>query len=238
MSTLNSIMSELKAKGSAQTRKTYARHGIPIDKMFGVSIADLKIIAKTIKGRQELACKLFETGNLDAMYLAGMVADGSQMTSKQLNEWVEGTANLQMIAEYTIPWVASENEHSRNLAMKWMKSKKEHVASAGWCTYSGIVAMKPDEELDLGEIQELLNKVVKECNSAQNRVRYSMNAFVIAVGAYVKPLNKQAKVAAKQIGVVSVEMGDTACKVPLASAYIEKIESMGKVGKKRKTIRC
>jgi hypothetical protein len=65
-----------------------------------------------------------------------------------------------------------------------------------------------------------------------------MNGFVIAVGSYVAPLPKQAKSAAKTIGVVSVEMGDTVCKVPLASACIDKIEAAGRVGKKRATIRC
>lgn len=40
-------------------------------------MADLKAIAKTINGQQTLACELYETGNLDAMYLAGLVADGS-----------------------------------------------------------------------------------------------------------------------------------------------------------------
>ncbi len=65
-----------------------------------------------------------------------------------------------------------------------------------------------------------------------------MNGFVIAVGAYVKPLLKQAKQAAKKIGTVSVDVGDTACKVPLATATIEKIEKMGRIGRKRKTIKC
>jgi leucyl aminopeptidase len=65
-----------------------------------------------------------------------------------------------------------------------------------------------------------------------------MNAFVIAVGAYVRPLMAHAKAAAKQIGEVSVDMGETACQVPLATAYIEKCETAGKVGRKRKTIRC
>jgi hypothetical protein len=61
---------------------------------------------------------------------------------------------------------------------------------------------------------------------------------VISVGAYVKPLLKQAKATAQQIGEVSVDMGDTSCKVPVATAYIAKIEGMGRVGKKRKTMRC
>jgi leucyl aminopeptidase len=65
-----------------------------------------------------------------------------------------------------------------------------------------------------------------------------MNHFVIAVGSYVKPLLKQAKASAQQIGAVSVDVGDTACKVPLASAYIAKVEAMGRVGRKRISIRC
>lgn len=238
MPTVASIMSELKKKGSEKTRKIYARHGMATDNMFGVSVADLKVIAKTIKGQQALACELYETGNMDSMYLAGMVADGSQMTPKQLNEWAEGAANLQIIAEYTVPWVTVENPHGRDLALQWIKSKKEHVASSGWCTYSGLVGTKPDEALDFAEIESLLGTIVQEIKSAQNRVRYTMNGFVIAVGSYVKPLSKVAKATARQIGVVSVDVGDTACNVPVASAYIEKIEAAGRVGQKRKTIRC
>jgi len=238
MPTVASIMAELKKKGTEKTRKIYARHGMATDNMFGVSVADLKVIAKTIKGQQALACELYETGNLDAMYLAGMVADGSQMTPKQLNAWAEGAANLQMIAEYTVPWVTVENPQGRDRAMQWIKSKKEHVASSGWCSYSGLLATKADEALDLAEIEGLLGTVVKGIKSAQNRVRYTMNGFVIAVGSYVKPLSKQAKATALKIGVVSVDVGDTACNVPLATAYIEKIEAAGRLGKKRKTIRC
>jgi 3-methyladenine DNA glycosylase AlkD len=237
MPTVISVMAELKKKGSEKTRTMYARHGMATERMFGVSMADLKVIAKTIKGQQALACELYETGNLDAMYLAGMVADGSQMTGKQLNGWAEA-ANLQMISEYTVPWVTVENPDARKLAMQWMKSKKEHVACCGWCSYSGLVATKPEKELDLTEIAGLLDTVAREIKGAQNRVRYTMNSFVIAAGSYVQPLLKQAKMSAKQIGIVSVDVGQTACEVRSATAQIEKIEAAGRVGQKRKTIRC
>jgi 3-methyladenine DNA glycosylase AlkD len=238
MPTVTSIMADLKKKGSEKTRKTYARHGMGTKPMFGVTVADLKVIAKTIKGQQALACELYETGNLDAMYLAGMVADGAQMTKEQLNAWAEGAAGLRMISEYTVPWVAVESAHARELAMQWIKSKKEHVASSGWSTHAGLVATKVDEALDLAEIENLLGAVVKGIKTAQNRVRYTMNGFVIAVGTYVKPLLKQAKASAQQIGTVSVDMGDTACNIPLATAYIQKVEASGRVGQKRKTVRC
>jgi 3-methyladenine DNA glycosylase AlkD len=238
MPTVASIMAELKKKGKESTRKIYARHGMATENMYGVSVADLKVIAKTIKGQQALACELYATGNMDAMYLAGMVADGAKMTSKQLNAWAEGAANLQMIAEYTVPWVTVENAQGRELALQWMKSKKERVACSGWCTYAGLLATKPDDALDLTEIKGLLGTIVEGIKGVQNRVRYTMNGFVIAVGTYVKPLLKEAKAAARQIGEVSVDVGETACNVPLATAYIEKIEAAGRVGKKRKTIRC
>jgi 3-methyladenine DNA glycosylase AlkD len=238
MATVKSIMADLKSKGSEKTRRIYSRHGMTEDRTFGVSIADLKLIAKQIKGEQQLALDLFETGNLDAMYLAGLVANGKQMSKSQLQDWARRASGLTMVSEYAVPWVAVENPQARELAMKWINSKDEHIGSCGWCTYAGIVATTPDEKLDLKEIKGLLDTVVKEIKGSPNRVRYTMNAFVIAVGAYVRPLMAQAKAAAKQIGEVSVDMGDTACQVPLATAYIEKCETAGKVGRKRKTIRC
>ena len=238
MPTTASVMAELKKKGTEKNRIMYARHGMTTDNMFGVSMADLKGIAKGIKGQQALALELYETHNSDAMYLAGMVADGSHMNKKQLNAWADAAKNLQMISEYTVPWVTVENPDVRTLAMEWIKSSKAHVAAAGWCTYSGLLAIKPDQELNLPEIENLLATVVKGINDAPNRVRYVMNNFIIAVGTYVKPLLKQAKATARQIGTVAVDMGDTACEIRPALPQIEKIESAGRQGKKRKTIRC
>jgi 3-methyladenine DNA glycosylase AlkD len=236
--TVDAIMSALKSKGKEATRKIYSRHGMDMDRVLGVSVADMKTIAKTIRGEQALAMELYKTGIMDAMYLAGMAADGSKMTREQLNEWAEGAEGLQMISEYTVPWMTVENENAKALAMRWVKSKKEHVAAAGWSTWSGLVAIVPDEELDLGEIEELMVEVVKQIGKAPNRVKYTMNSFVISVGGYVKPLLKQAKAIAKQLGTVNVDVGETACTVPLATAYIEKMIAAGKWGKKRKTIRC
>lgn len=238
MATVASIMAELKKKGSAQTRKIYARHGMATENMFGVNIADLKVILKKLKGEQELALGLFATGNVDAMYLAGLLADGAKMTKKELNAWVGAAAELRMIAEYTVPWVTVENPDARELARQWMKSTEEGVVAAGWNTYSGLLATTADAQLDLAEIGELLNTVVKGIGAAQNRARHAMNNFVIAVGTNVKPLLKQAKAAARQIGNVSVDMGETACKVPVASEYIAKAETMGRVGKKKATLKC
>ena len=228
-------MTELKKKGSEQTRKIYANHGIELES-FGVKIADLKVIAKTIKGDQKLACELYDTGNADAMYLAGLVADGKQMTKRQLDLWARNS-RWYMISEFTVPFVAHQHEAAVDVATKWIKSKTECIAAAGWATYAGILATRADDELDLDAIKELLKNVESEIDGAQNRVKYSMNGFVIAVAGCVKPLLNAAKATAKKIGKVEVEMGKTSCKVPLATDYIEKMEAAGRIGKKRKTIK-
>ena len=236
MKTVSQVMTALKKMGTAQTRKTFERHGAP-DNFFGVKVADLKVIAKQIKGNQDLACELYDTGNADAMYLAGIVADGSQMKKKQLDDWAKA-APWHMVSEYTVPGVTNESPFARDLATKWIKSKKEHIAACGWSTYAGVVALTPDDELDLKEVDSLLEQVETSIEKSRGRVRYTMNGFVISVGAYVKPLSKKAKSTAKKLGKVEVDMGETACKVPVALDYIEKIEKAGKAFKKRKTTKC
>lgn len=237
MKTIDQVMTALEKVGNPLRIKTFANHGAPTDRMFGVSVADMKAIAKQVKGRQELAYELFETGNGDAQYLAGMVANGSLMTKTLLNRWAR-QAIWQMVSEYTVPWVATESDHAHALALKWIRAKKESVATSGWNTYSGYVTVTPDDELDLGQVEDLLDAIESSIGSAMNRVKYTMNGFVIAVGSYVKPLSKRAQSTARKLGKVHVEMGGTSCKVPFAAEVIAKVEKAGRIGKKRKTIKC
>jgi hypothetical protein len=236
MNTVSQVMTELKEKGTESTRKIFERHGIDIPNL-GVKVGDLKTIAKKIKGNQALALELYDTGVYDAMYLAGLVADGAEMSKKQLEHWAK-SAKCDIISSYPVTWAATESAHARELALKWINSKTPSLALAGWSTYGGIVATTPDDELDLEEVKELLDRVVAQIDKAANKVRYVMNGFVISVGTYVKPLLKDAKKAAKSIGVLDIDMGDTACKVPVASEYIEKVEKLGRVGKKRASMKC
>jgi 3-methyladenine DNA glycosylase AlkD len=237
MITVPEVLAELKSLGTEQTRKTFCNHGADPSKLFGVKVGDMKVVAKKIKNNQQLAMELFDSGIVDAQYLAGLVADGSKMTKKQLDSWSKN-AGWQMVSEYTVAWVASENPAGQELALKWIQSKSENIATSGWATLSAIVSTKPDEELDLKVFEALLQQVVESIHQAPNRVRSTMNGFVIALGSYVRPLNAKAKAAAKKIGNVEVDVGNTSCKVPDALSYIQKIEAAKRVGLKRKTAKC
>jgi 3-methyladenine DNA glycosylase AlkD len=235
-STAKAILDELKPLGSESYRKILLRHGVR-EPVYGVKIEALKKIQKRVRKDYQLALDLFDTGVYDAMYLAGLIADERRMTRKDLNRWI-ARASSPPVCDHTVPWVAAESAHGRQVALEWIDSKDEGVASAGWCTLSGIVALRPDDELDLKELKRLLARVAKTIYAAPDRVRYAMNGFVISLGCYVAPLTDEALTAAERIGAVDVDMGETACQVPDAAAYIEKVQKRGAIGKKRKTVRC
>ena len=229
-------MKELEKKGSESIKKIFLNHGAK-GPLFGVKVGDLKVIQKKVKKDHQLAMELFGTGIYDAMYLAGLIADESKMSKKDIQQWAEKSPS-HGISEYTVAWVAAESDYGWELGMKWIDSPKESIASSGWNTLSGVIAMKPDNELDIALIKKLLQRIVKEIHSAPNRVRYTMNGFVIGVGGYIKELTKEAIEVSKKIGDVYVDMGGTACKVPSAPDYIKKMEARGSIGKKKKTMKC
>jgi 3-methyladenine DNA glycosylase AlkD len=234
--TAEDILNEIKPLGQESYKKILLNHGIK-EPVFGVKIEHMKKIQKRIKKNYQLALDLYDTGIFDAMYLAGLIADDQKMTKKDLQHWVENV-NGSMTCEYTVPWVAAESLHGREVALKWIDSKKECIAAAGWATLSSLVGIKDDADLDLSQLKQLLERVQKTIHDQPNRVRYTMNGFVISVGSYVKSLTPLALQTAAKIGTVNVNVGDTACKVPDAAEYIKKVQKRGSIGKKRKTAKC
>lgn len=230
------MLERLSELGSEQTKKTFINHGAS-GNLFGVKIGDLKRLVKYVKKDQELALALYDTGNSDAMYLAGLSVNPKLMEKKTLQNWAK-KADWYMLAEYTVAGVAAENPYAMELAREWIESDEEMTAVAGWSTYANYLSITPDEKLDLEEIKELLHRAEKTIHQEKNRVRYCMNGFVISVGAYVKALHDEAIRVAGTIGKVQVNMGNTACKVPLAVSYIKRVEERNKIGVKRKTCIC
>lgn len=81
-------MRTLEDLGSAQTRKTYSRHGVG-GKQFGVSYADLGKLKKRIGVDHPLAEQLWRTRNHDARVLSTMIADADGVRSSTLDGWAK-----------------------------------------------------------------------------------------------------------------------------------------------------
>ncbi len=236
MSNLNDIMQQLASFGSEQIKNIYIRHGAR-EPLFGVRVEDMKKLLRGNKGNNKLAAELFATGNHDAMYLAGLMADGSKMTPGEIRAWASA-GHGSWIRDFIVPWVATENAAGWELAKEWIDSPDDHLALTGWATFSSLVSVWPDEKLDLGYIEKLMVRAERDIHGSHDRMRMAMNGFVIATGTFVEPLHTRALEVAARIGKVNAKIDGTACKVPAATDYINKAVTSGRLGRKRKMAKC
>lgn len=222
---LQDAMNALKKAGSAQTRKTYTRHGAP-EPMFGVSFATLKTLYKRIKVDQTLAEALWSTGNFDARNLAVKIADPASISSKELDRWA-ASPTARMCVGY-IGYLAAESPHGRAKADKWLAASDVPTRAVAWNLVAAMAMI--DESIADSWFAKRLAQIEKSIHSAANAHRYLMNQALIAIGCRNAALRKSATAAAKRIGPVEVDHGDTDCKTPDALEYIAKCWARAKTG--------
>lgn len=215
--TLKQTLAALKKAGTAQNRKVYERHGVT-GEMFGVSYGELGKLKKTIKQDHDLAIGLWESGNHDARVLACMVADAGAMTAKQLDAWARDLDNYVVTDAFSTLVVHSP--HARRKADLWKNRKGEWVSCAGWNVMASL-AMN-DDTLEDAWCAEQIALVARDIHARPNRTRHSMNNALIALGVRNPKLEKKARAAAKKIGRVEVDHGETGCKTPDADSYMTK----------------
>lgn len=217
--TLTQVLQQLEAAGSAQTRKTYARHGIT-SKMFGVSYAVLGKLTRQIKCDHALALGLWASGWHDARVLATFIADPQQIGAATLDAWVVEGSNRALAGG--LGKFAATTPHAEALAAKWCADPREFVATTGWDT---VAQLAMNSALPDAKFAALLKTIERDIHGSLNLVRYSMNSALIAIGCRNPKLEKLAVAVAKRIGKVEVDHGDTSCKTPDAVAYIAKTKA-------------
>jgi len=229
--TKTEAMKELRANGSAQTRKTYRRHGVR-GEMFGVSYAVLGKMKKKIKIDQSLAERLWATGNLDARVLATMIADPDTIRASTLHAWAKNLDGRGLAG--ALSNVAAEAPAAKKLMEKWTVAKDEMIGCAGWHTLASMA--RQDNGLSDVYFENFLGTIESNIHTRKNWVKYAMNNALINIGIRNPALEKKAIAAAKRIGTVEIDHGETGCKTPDAAAYIKKtVVYNKKKAKKRKT---
>ncbi len=211
------VMAELEEAGTAQNRKVYARHGVG-GPQFGVSYASLGKLHKKIKIDQALAERLWASGNHDARVLACKVADPAAVRSSTLDAWLRDLDNY-VLSDAFAQLVANTRFADNKLA-KWTKSKREWVATAGWTTLASRALN--DAEGSIADYAAWIPKIEDGLHAAPNRVRHARNQALIAIGGRGGSLEKKAIAAARRIGKIEVDHGETGCRTPAAEPYIRK----------------
>ena len=220
-------LKKLDALGTAQNRKIYARHGVR-GECSGVSCANLLKLAKELAPDTELARALWASGNHDARVLATMIAEPEELTAAELEAWARALDNYALTD--ALAKLAARSPHARKLFARWIASKKEWIASAGWGVFSWM--LHSGTEFPEDDLQELLDTIEKHIHTSANRVRYAMNGALIGIGVASAPLRAETLATARRIGPVEVDHGETGCKTPDAGAYIAKVVAHQKTKKK------
>lgn len=233
---IQTILQELELLSTERTKKTYIRNGAH-EPLFGVATGAMKSIAKKLKKNQDIAEGLYATGNYDAMYLAGMIADPTAMSEADFDRWME-TAYFYMISDYIVAVTLAETDIAQAVSDKWIASGKELFMSAGYSCYCWLLGNRKDEDFDQEKLNKMLEIVEKTIHNSPNRAKYAMNNFVTTVGISYMPLHERAVAVANAIGKVEVSSAKTKCNVPLASEAIQKAVDKGQLGFKRKNVRC
>lgn len=230
------VMQELEALGKERSKKMYISNGAH-EPLFGVATGAMKPIAKKIKINQDLADELYATGNYDAMYFAGIIADPKAMTEADYDRWMNG-AYFYMLSDYVVAVTLSESDIAQDVADKWIASGDELRMSAGWSCYCWLLGNRKDKEFSESKISNMLDMVKNSIHNSPERTKSAMNNFVYTVAISYLPQHEKAVEVSKEIGIVEVKRDNKKSSFLNSYESIQKEMDRGKLGFKRKYVRC
>lgn len=226
------IVEELNNLGTEQNKKIFKRHGADLE-ISGVSISNLKLLAKKIPKNDSISKELFLSNNTDAVYLSIYLINPNILTVSEIESVIQKTT-YYVILENVIPLLAAKRNDNFDLLHKWLNLTDQKYLQVAYSMYSYMLGSLDNNNFKREHILFHINYIKDNINKSANRTKYTMNNFLIQVGINYEPLYSEAYDISKLIGRIKVDMGETSCKVPLAQEYIDKTIKMGKQGIKRK----
>lgn len=235
--TMQYVLDELAKLGNERLKKRYTGYGAH-EPLYGVATGAMKPLYRQIKKDQALAEQLYATGNYDAMYFAGMIADPKAMGEADFDRWME-TAYFPMLYDFVVAVTLAEADCAQTVADRWLQSGDERHVSAAWSCYEWLLGWRPDGDFDTAKIQTLLERAVATIAIQPEHLREVMNRFITAVGVSYLPLHEEALKAAETIGARLAADGVKGMEtLPSAVDAILKMKEKGKLGFKRRAVRC
>lgn len=171
--TVAEVMAELAGLEDPKAREVNERHGDD----HGVNLGKLRALAKRLKTQQELACRLWETGDSAARLLALLICRPKAFGRDELDVMVR-EARTPKVHDWLVNYVVKKNPHAEELRLAWSADPDPVVASAGWALTTERVAKNP-EGLDL---VGLLDVVETEMQDAPDRLQWAMNHCLARIG--------------------------------------------------------
>ncbi|MER2079861.1 DNA alkylation repair protein [Psychrobacillus psychrotolerans] len=230
------VMQELEDLSKPRMKKIYLSNGAQ-EPLFRVTTGEMKPMSKKIKKNQSLAEELYATGNYDARYFAGVISDPKVMTESDFDRWMDA-AYFYMLSDFVVAVTLSESDIAQDVADKWIASGQELRMSAGWSCYCWLLGNRSDNEFSESKISDMLDHVKKTIHDAPERTKASMNNFLSTVGISFSSLHEKAIETAMEVGTVEVKRENKKDSTLNAYESIQKQMEKGKIGFKRKYVRC
>ena len=214
---LDEVMAALKAVGNDKVKRLEIRSGAG-ENQFGVQSGDIRVLAKKLKGKPELATELWETGNADAMLLAVLLMNPKKITPEELEKKVR-SVKFTHLADWLDSYVTKVHPQKEVLREKWMKSTDPMILRAGWSLTARRVEKEP-EGLDL---VGLLDRIEKEMGGAPAVVQWTMNYCLAQIGIHFPEHRKRALAIGEKLGVFRDYPTSKGCTSPFAPIWINEM---------------
>jgi len=173
-----------------------ARFGINPDNTYGISIPNLKKLAKESGKDHKLALELWETGIHEARIMAGFIDDSKQVTEQQMEEWVSGF-NSWDICDQVCSYLFDKTPYAYPKACQWSQREEEFVKRAGFVLMACLAVH--DKKAPDKKLEAFLPVIEREATDGRNYVRKAVNWALRQIGKRNLYLNKKAIETAEEI---------------------------------------
>ena len=194
---VEAVLSLLKRNARKSVLDGMARYGIPSDKALGVSVGDLKKLAKPLGRNHELAAALWDTGWYEARMLAAFVDDPAQVTPAQMDRWCRDFDNWA-ICDTACFHLFDRTPHAWSKVTQWSGRREEFVKRAAFALLWGLTVH--DKQAGDERFIEGLRLVERAATDDRNFVKKAVNMALRATGKRNAALNAAAVAVAERLG--------------------------------------
>src|SRR4030066_1709454 len=131
------IIKQLKSLSNPEAVKGMARVGINPRNTFGVSIPNLRKIAKAAGRDHELALQLWDSGIHEARMLAGFIDDPALVTLEQMEKWVSDFDSWD-VCDQVCRNLFDKTPFAYEKAVEWAGRQEEFVKRAGFVLMAAL----------------------------------------------------------------------------------------------------
>lgn len=196
MSSVAEVLDTLKAKARPDQLGGMARYGITVERRLGVSVPELRKLAREIGRDHRLALGLWRTGVADARILASMVDDPAKLTEAQMEEWVKAFDSWD-VCDQVCDNLFEKAPFVWKKITDWSAREEEFVKRACFALIACLAWH--DKKAEDTRFMELFPLIVRGATDERNFVKKGVNWALRNIGKRNPRLNREAIAVAREI---------------------------------------